>query len=67
MNNQQIDDNDDEKKIIDALKDEDNGTQSMRVIGRGTLVMSARAVRESQKYKDLLSKADSIIGGKKIT
>lgn len=54
--------NDDELKIIEALKNEDNGTQSMRVIGRGTLIMSARAVRESQKYKDLLSKAENIIG-----
>lgn len=57
---------DDEQQIIEALKDEDNGTQSMRVIGRGTLVMSARAVRESQKYKDLLDKADSIIGKQKL-
>lgn len=55
--------NDDERKIIiEALKNEDNGTQSMRVVGRGTLTMSARAVTESQKYKDLLRKADSIIG-----
>jgi len=58
-------DNDDEKSIIEALKKEDNGTQSMRVVGRGTLTMSARAVRESQKYKDLLNKAESIIGRKK--
>lgn len=58
---------DDEKKIIDALKNEDNGTESMRVIGRGTLVMSARAVRESQKYKDLLNKASSIIDNKKVS
>lgn len=52
---------DEEKSIIDALKDKDNGSQSMRVVGRGTLVMNARDVRSSQKYKDLLKKADKII------
>lgn len=52
----------DEQKIIEALKNEDNGTQSMRVIGRGTLVMSPRAARESRKYQELLSKAEDIIG-----
>lgn len=50
-----------EKAIIDALKNKDNGSQSMRVVGRGTLVMSARDVRNSQKYKDLLKKADKIV------
>ncbi len=50
-----------EKAIIDALKNKDNGSQSMRVVGRGTLVMSARDVRNSQKYKDLLQKADKIV------
>lgn len=53
--------NDEEKKIIDALKNKDNGTSSMKVVGRGTLVMSARAVRESKKYKDLINKADKIL------
>lgn len=57
-----IADYDEEKAIIDALKDKDNGSRSMRVVGRGTLVMSARDVRSSQKYKDLLNKADKIIG-----
>ena len=55
---------DEEKSIIDALKDKDNGSQSMRVVGRGTLVMNARDVRSSQKYKDLLTKADKIIAHK---
>ncbi len=57
----------DEKKIIDALKNADNGTESMRVVGRGTLVMSARSVRESQKYKDLLDKADVIVDKKRVS
>ncbi len=52
---------DEEKSIIDSLKNKDNGSQSMRVVGRGTLVMNARDVRSSQKYKDLLKKADKII------
>lgn len=55
---------DEEKAIIDALKDKDNGSGSMRVVGRGTLVMSARDVRSSQKYKDLLKNADKIIAHK---
>jgi hypothetical protein len=55
---------DEEKSIIDALKNKDNGSRSMRVVGRGTLVMNARDVRSSQKYKDLLEKADTIIAHK---
>lgn len=55
---------DEEKAIIEALKDKDNGARSMRVIGRGTLVMSARDVRSSQKYKDLLKKSEKIIAHK---
>lgn len=58
---------DDEKKIIAALKNDDNGTESMRVVGRGTLVMSARSVRESQKYKDLVNKADVIVDKKRVS
>ncbi|MCE3046283.1 hypothetical protein [Legionella sp. 16cNR16C] len=52
---------DEEKEIIKALKNKDNGSQSMRVVGRGTLVMSAKDVRNSQKYKDLIQKADKIV------
>lgn len=51
---------DDEKKIIEALKDKDNGSDSMRVVGRGTLVMSAQAVRESEAYKNLLKNVDIV-------
>lgn len=50
---------DDEKKVIEALKN--NGTGSMKVIGRGTLVMDAKDVTSSKKYKDLLAKADKIV------
>jgi len=52
---------DEEREIIKALKNKDNGSQSMRVIGRGTLVMSAKDVRRSQKYKDLLENANKIV------
>ena len=52
---------DDEREIIKALKNKDNGSHSMRVVGRGTLVMSAKDVRSSQKYRDLLDKAESIV------
>jgi hypothetical protein len=52
---------DEEKAIIDSLKNKDNGSKSMRVVGRGTLVMSAKDVRSSQKYKDLIQKADKIV------
>jgi hypothetical protein len=55
---------DEEKAIIEALKNKDNGSQSMRVIGRGTLVMSAKDVKSSQKYKDLLKNADKIVAQK---
>jgi hypothetical protein len=55
---------DEEKAIIDALKNKDNGSQSMRVVGRGTLVMSAKDARRSQKYKDLIQKADKIVAQK---
>lgn len=58
---------DEEKSIIDALKDKENGSQSMRVVGRGTLVMDARDVRSSQKYKDLLERADEFISQKAET
>ncbi len=47
--------------IIKALKDKNNNTDSMRVVGRGTLVKSASDVRNSQKYKDLLKKADKYV------
>ncbi len=36
-----------EREIIEALKNKDNGTQSMRVEGRGTLVMDASDVTRS--------------------
>jgi hypothetical protein len=54
-------DHDEERKIIDALKESDNGARSMRVVGRGTLVMNAADVRNSQKFKNLLSKSDKIL------
>ena len=51
----------DEQVIIEALKDEDSGSHSMRVTGRGTLTMSAKAARESKKYKALADKSDRFI------
>lgn len=55
------------QEIITALKDKDNGTETMRVVGRGTLIMSAKAVTESQKYKNLIQKADLILGTKLLS
>jgi len=56
-----------EQELINALKDLDNGAGTMRVVGRGTLVMSAKAVRDSQKYQELMKKANMIIGKKLLS
>lgn len=55
----------DDEEIVEALKNRKNGTDSMRVVGRGTLVKSARSAREGEAYKNLLNNADSIMGRKK--
>lgn len=54
-----INPSDDEKKIIEALKK--NSSKSMDVVGRGTLVMDAKEVTNSEKYKKLLANADRIL------
>jgi hypothetical protein len=51
--------NDDEKKIIEALKN--SNSKSMDVVGRGTLVMDANEVTNSEKYKKLLANANKIL------
>ena len=42
------------QSIIDALKNPDNGVNSMRVSGRGALSMDAKDVYKSQRYKELV-------------
>ena len=34
----------------------------MRVVGRGTLTMSAKEARSTQKSKDFISKMDKLVG-----
>ena len=51
--------NEDEQYIIEALSK--NKCQSMRVVGRGTLVVDAKEVIESESYRKLVAKADGLI------
>jgi|GEM_PF-6508594 len=57
--------NDEEREIIEilkeALKDKDSAVHTMKVVGRGTLVMSARAARQSKRYKELVEKGKELI------
>ncbi|HAT8315131.1 TPA: hypothetical protein ACT9MM_001437 [Legionella pneumophila] len=50
---------DDEKKVIEALKN--SSSKTMDVVGRGTLVMDAKEVTRSEKYKKLLANAEKIL------
>lgn len=50
---------DDEKKVIEALKN--SSSKTMDVVGRGTLVMDAKEVTKSEKYKKVLANAEKIL------
>ena len=50
---------DDDRKVIDQLKNMD--LKTMRVVGRGTLVMSVREAKQSPKYQSLLKSSDKLI------
>ncbi|HAT1802597.1 TPA: hypothetical protein I8Z04_001255 [Legionella pneumophila] len=50
---------DDEKKVIEALKN--SNSKTMDVVGRGTLVMDAKEVTNSEKYKKLLANSGKIL------
>ena len=52
---------DDQKRIIERLKDKD-ATQTMRVVGRGTLTKSAKAVRSSPEAKKFIESAKELVG-----
>lgn len=49
----------DEQKILNAI--DQSGLQSMRVVGRGTLVVDAKEVTSTEKFKDYAQKAKIIV------
>jgi hypothetical protein len=49
---------DDERKVLDALNK--NGLKSMRVVGRGTLIMDAEEARNTEKFKRMISKINDL-------
>ena len=51
--------------IIEALKKEDSGANSMRVGSQGGMTMAARDVRRSKRYKELIEKSSEIVDNSK--
>ena len=51
--------NSDEQKVLDAIKE--SGLKSMRVIGRGTLVVDAKEVTSTDKFKVYAREAKKIV------
>lgn len=50
-----------EQRVLDAIKD--SGLKSMRVVGRGTLVVDAKEVTNTDKFKDYAKEAKKIVEG----
>ncbi len=48
-----------ERRILDAIKD--SGLKSMRVVGRGTLVVDPREVTGTEKFKQYVSQARQMV------
>lgn len=51
----------DEQKVLDAIND--SGFKSMRVIGRGTLVVDTKEVTNTNKFKSYAEEAKKIVEG----
>jgi len=51
---------DDERELLKHLRKKESS--SMRVVGRGTLTMSAKDARSTKKSKDFMAKMDKLIG-----
>lgn len=49
----------DEQKVLDAINQ--SGLKSMRVVGRGTLMVDAKEVTRTEKFKDYARQAKSIV------
>ncbi|WP_298941986.1 hypothetical protein [uncultured Psychromonas sp.] len=49
-----------ERELLKHLRKKESS--SMRVIGRGTLTMSAKEARSTQKSKEFISKMDKLVG-----
>lgn len=50
------------KEQLSIAKDlRENNIESRAVIGRGSVFVEAKDVKQTQKYKDLLSKADELM------
>ena len=54
-----INPSDEEKKVIEALKESDS--KSMDIVGRGTLVKDVKEVVSSKQYQNLLDKSNKIL------
>lgn len=54
--------NKDEQTLIKALLD--NQLNSRRVVGRGTVLVDANEVRATEKYQDMLKKAEKIVSAR---
>jgi hypothetical protein len=51
--------NSDEKKVLEAIKE--SGYTTMRVVGRGTLVVDAKEVTGTDKFKKYTEQAKEIV------
>jgi len=49
-----------ERELLKHLRKKE--TSSMRVLGRGTLTMSAKEARSTKKSKEFIAKMDKLIG-----
>jgi len=50
----------DERELLKQLRKKESS--SMRVVGRGTLTMSAKDARSTAKSKEFMAKMDKLIG-----
>ena len=50
----------DERKVLEAINQ--SGLKSMRVIGRGTLLVDPKEVTNTDKFKSYVEQAKSIVG-----
>ena len=49
-----------EREILQHLRKKE--ASSMRVVGRGTLIMDAKVARSTKKSKDFIEKIDKFVG-----
>lgn len=49
----------DKQKVLEAINN--SGLKTMRVVGRGTLIVDAKEVTNTKKFKDYVEQAKSIV------